>query len=291
MPVSHTPDRLDIVFDDGNLVAHAGLALTSQLAARLRVRKLVRERLHLDPGIPGSANADLKAMTLISALLAGAECIDDVDLLRSGATASVIGQWIAAPSTIGTFLRAFTWGHARQLDAVSGELLARAWKAGAGPGDAPFTFDIDSTICETYGVQKQGGSKFTYTKTRGYHPLLAVGGVNPTGAGTGDVLHSRLRGGPANSGRGAGSFVTETISRIRAAAATGQLTLRADSGFYSTAVTDACRREDVRFSITVRLCRRLHEIIGAIPEKEWTEIPYWLKESPSCGQVVVGVGG
>jgi hypothetical protein len=91
---------------------------------------------------------------------------------------------------------------------------------GAGPGDTPFTFDIDSTICETYGVQKQGGSKFTYTKTRGYHPLLAVGAANPTGAGTGDVLHSRLRGGPANSGRGAGSFVTETISRLRAAGAT-----------------------------------------------------------------------
>jgi hypothetical protein len=282
--VSHTPDRLDIVFDDGNLVAHASLALTSQLAARLGVRELVRERLHLDPGIPGSANADLKAMTLISALLAGADCIDDVDLLRTGATASVIGQWIAAPSTIGTFLRAFTWGHARQLDAVSGELLVRAWKAGAGPGDAPFTFDIDSTICETYGVQKQGGSKFTYTKTRGYHPLLAVGAANPTGAGTGDVLHSRLRGGPANSGRGAGSFVTETISRLRAAGATGQLTLRADSGFYSRAVVDACRRDDVRFSITVRLCCRLHEIIGAIPEKQWTEIPYWLEGSADVAE-------
>jgi hypothetical protein len=162
--VSHTPHHLDIAFDDSNLVAHAGLALSSQLAARLEVRKLIRQRLHLGSGVPGAAHADLKAMTLISALLAGADCIDDVDLLRSGATASVIGQWVAAPSTIGTFLRAFTWGHARQLDAVSGELLARAWKAGAGPGDAPFTFDIDSTICETYGTQKQDGSKFTYTK-------------------------------------------------------------------------------------------------------------------------------
>ena len=285
MQVSHTPHHLDIAFDDSNLVAHAGLALSSQLAARLEVRKLIRQRLHLSSGVPGAAHADLKAMTLISALLAGADCIDDVDLLRSGATEQVIGQWVAAPSTIGTFLRAFTWGHARQLDAVSGELLARAWKAGAGPGDAPFTFDIDSTICETYGTQKQGGSKFTYTKTRGYHPLLAVGAASPagagtgTGTGTGDILHGRLRGGPANSGRGAGSFVTETISRIRAAGATGQLTLRADSGFYSSAVVDACRRDDVRFSITVRLCRRLHEIIGAIPEKEWTEIPYWLEGS------------
>jgi hypothetical protein len=282
--VSHTPHHLDIAFDDGNLVAHAGLALSSQLADRLGVRELIRERLHLGHGIPGAANADLKVMTLISALLAGAECIDDVDLLRSGATASVIGQWVAAPSTIGTFLRAFTWGHARQLDAVSGELLARAWKAGAGPGDAPFTFDIDSTICETYGIQKQGGSKFTYTKTRGYHPLLAVGAASPAGAGTGDILHDRLRGGPANSGRGAGSFVTETISRIRAAGATGQLTLRADSGFYSTAVVDACRRDEVRFSITGRLHRGLHEIIAVLPEQGWTEIPYWLEGSADVAE-------
>ena len=103
MQVSHTPHHLDIAFDDSNLVAHAGLALSSQLAARLEVRKLIRQRLHLGSGVPGAAHADLKAMTLISALLAGADCIDDVDLLRSGVTASVIGQWIAAPSTIGTF--------------------------------------------------------------------------------------------------------------------------------------------------------------------------------------------
>jgi hypothetical protein len=282
--VSHTPPQFDIAFDDRNLVAHAGLALISELAARLGVRRLIREHLHLGRGVPGAANADLKAMTLVSALLAGAECIDDVDLLRSGATASVIGQWVAAPSTIGTFLRAFTWGHARQLDAISGELLARAWRAGAGPGNAPYTFDIDSTICETYGIQKQGGSKFTYTKVRGYHPLIAVGAANPNGAGTGDILHCRLRGGPAFSGRGAGSFLTETISRIRAAGATGQLTLRADSGFYSTAVVDACRREDVRFSITVRLSRHLHEIIGAIPAQDWTEIPYWLEGSADVAE-------
>jgi hypothetical protein len=282
--VSHTPHRLDIAFDDGNLVAHAGLALSSELAARLEVRKLIRQRLHLGSGVPGAAHADLKAMTLISALLAGADCIDDVDLMRSGATASVIDQWVAAPSTIGTFLRAFTWGHARQLDAVSGELLARAWKAGAGPGDAPFTFDIDSTICETYGTQKQGGSKFTYTKTRGYHPLVAVGAAHPTGAGTGDILHCRLRGGPANSGRGAKSFVTETIGRLRTAGATGQLTLRADSGFYSTPVVDACRQADVRYSITVQLHRGLHALIGAIPEQEWTEIPYWLEGSADVAE-------
>jgi len=102
-----------------------------------------------------------------------------------------------------------------------------------------------------------------------------------TGTGTGDILHGRLRGGPANSGRGAGSFVTETISRIRAAGATASSPCGPTLGFYSTAVVDACRRDDVRFSITVRLCRRLHEIIGAIPEKEWTEIPSGWRGAPT----------
>src|SRR5947208_1956818 len=133
-----------------------------------------------------------------------------------------------------------------RLDVVAGELLGRAWRAGAGPGDAPVTVDVDSTICETYGLAKQGGV-FSYTHVRGYHPLVAVI------AGTGDVVHSRLRGGNANSGRGAASFLAETFNRVRAAGETGPLTLRADSGFYSGTVVDACRRADVRFSVTVKL--------------------------------------
>jgi hypothetical protein len=118
----------------------------------------------------------------------------------------------------------------RQLDVVSGELLRRAGQTGAGPGADPLTIDVDSTICETYGLQKQGGSKFTDAKVRGYHPLLAVA------AGLGDVLHARLRGGPAFTARGAGSFITETVRRVRAAGASGLLTLRADSGFYNHGV-------------------------------------------------------
>ena len=161
------------------------------------------------------------------------------------------------------------WGHARQLDKVAGELLARAWRPGAGPGDAPVTVDVDSTICETYGLAKQGGV-FSYTQVRGYHPLVAVI------AGTGDVVHCRLRGGNANSGRGAGGFLTETFNRVRAAGATGPLTLRADSGFYSRNVVDACRQADVRFSVTVRLNKALHTAIAAIAEDGWTPIPYFL---------------
>ena len=109
---------------------------------------------HLDlGGAPGRANTGDKLMTLVASALAGGDCIDDADALRAGRTSSVLGGTVKAPSTLGTFLRSFRWGHVRQLDRVSRELLARAWLAGTGPGDAPFTIDLDSTICETYGLQ------------------------------------------------------------------------------------------------------------------------------------------
>ena len=120
----------------------------------------------------------------------------------AGGTAGVLDcMVIKAPSTLGTFLRSFQWGHVRQLDRVSRELLARAWAAGAGPGDAPFTIDLDSTICETYGLAKEGARHHGYTGKRGYHPFLAVA------AGTGDVLLARLREGRANTARGAAHFL------------------------------------------------------------------------------------
>ena len=270
MKVSHTPHHLDITFDDANLVANAGLELPISLARHLGLPELVADRLDLGR-IAGSAHPAAKAMTVIAGLLAGADCIDDMDVLRSGSSGAVLGHGPLAPSTLGTFLRAFTWGHSRQLDAVTGELLRRAWAGGAGPGEQPLTIDIDSTVCETYGPQKQGRSRFTYTGTRGYHPLVAIA------AGTGDVLHTRLRGGNANTTRGAGSFVRETVARVRHAGSTGPLTLRADSGFYNTAVLDACTKNDVRFSITVRLCPALHKAIAGIPAEGWTPIPYWLE--------------
>jgi hypothetical protein len=161
-------------------------------------------------------------------------------------------------------------GHARQLDVVSRELLVRAWGAGAGPGDAPLTIDVDSTICETYGLSKEGGSRFGYSHVRGYHPIIAVA------AGSGDVLHVRLRSGPANAGRGAGSFLAESFARVRAAGARGEITMRADSVFYSHKVVRTCRHHDVRFSITVRLRPSLHNVIAELAADAWTPIPYFL---------------
>ena len=188
LPRNH-PDRIRIAFDDHRLVANAGLLLPATLARHLGLGELVDH--HLDLGsAPGRANTGDKMMTLVAAALAGGDCIDDADVLRTGGTTRTLGGTVKAPSTLGTFLRSFRWGHVRQLDRVSRELLARAWAAGAGPGDSPLTIDLDSTICETYGLAKEGAHHHGYTGKRGYHPLLAIV------AGTGDVLMARRAASP-----------------------------------------------------------------------------------------------
>ena len=244
MRSSHSLDRLETAFDDDRLVANAGLLLPATLAQHLGLQQLVDA--HLDLGAaPGRANVGDKLLTLIASALAGGDCIDDADALRAGGTASVLGCAVKAPSTLGTFLRSFRWGHVRQLDRVTRELLARAWATGAGPGAAPFTIDLDSTICETYGLAKEGARHHGYTGVRGYHPLLAVA------AGSGDVLMARLREGRAHTARGAAHFLRETIGRVRAAGASGQLTMRADSGFYAHAVVAVCRKLGVPAGTTL----------------------------------------
>jgi Transposase DDE domain group 1 len=209
MRSSHSLDRLDTAFDDDRLVADAGLLLPATLAAHLGLKDLVDE--HLDLGDrPGRGNAGDKLLTLVMSALAGGDCIDDANALRAGGTERILGFSVKAASTLGTFLRSFRWGHVRQLDAVSRDLLARAWAAGAGPGGAPLTIDLDSTICETYGLQKDGGTRFTHTGVRGYHPLLAVA------AGTGDVLMARLRGGNGIClARGSARAPTPRVARPR----------------------------------------------------------------------------
>ena len=263
------PDRIQIAFDDHSLVSNAGLILPVTLAQRLGLCELVGN--HVDLGdAPGRANPGDKMLTLVASALAGGDCIDDADVLRTGGTAGAIGCVVKAPSTLGTFLRSFRWGHVRQLDRVSRELLARAWAAGAGPGDGPLTIDLDSTICETCGLAKEGARRHGYTGQRGYHPLLAVA------AGTGDVLMVRLREGRANTARGAAHFLRETVGRVRYAGAKGQLTMRADSGFYTHAIVAVCRKLNVRFSITVRQHASLRNLIEAIPEADWTPVRYWM---------------
>jgi Transposase DDE domain group 1 len=204
-------------------------------------------------------------MSLIFAMVLGADCIDDSELLRSGRTRRLLGGWVAAPSTLGTFLRAFTFGHVRQLDRVLGETLTRAWRAGVGPGVARLVIDVDSFIGEVHGYLKQGAS-FGYTKKRGYHPLLA------SRAETGEVLHVRLRKGAANTQRGILRFIDELIARVERAGATGVKLLRADSGFWNTKLFTRLEKAGWLYSVGVRMTQPVAEIVAAIPEGDWTKI-------------------
>src|SRR5450759_4876798 len=277
MRSSHSLDRLDTAFDDDRLVADAGLLLPATLAAHLGLKGLVDEDLDLGAR-PGRANPGDKLLTLVMSALAGGDCIDDANALRAGGTAGVLGFAIKAASTLGTFLRSFRWGHVRQLDAVTRHLLARAWAAGAGPGSGPFTIDLDSTICETYGLAKEGALHHGYTGVRGYHPLLAVA------AGTGDILMARLREGRANTVRGAAHFLVETIGRARQAGASGELTMRADSGFYAHEVVGVCRKLVVRFSISLRHHLSARRLCEATAESGWTPVPYWIADGADLAE-------
>jgi hypothetical protein len=261
MPSSHSPSRLAVMFDDGHAVANAGLALVSVLSETLGLEALVAELVDLHP-FPGP-----RVATLVHSIVAGGDCIDDADVLRSGSTAWVLDHRVMAPSTLGTFLRRFSFGHVRQLDRVTEMMMRRAWALGAGPGDAAMTIDIDSTICEVHGVAKQGAS-YGYTKVLGYHPLLA------TRSDTGEVLHVRFRKGSAGSGRGAEHFVRELVGRVRRAGSTGPLTLRADAGFYSKHVVKACRDHGVAYSITAPQNASVRRCIAAIGDEAWIAIDY-----------------
>lgn len=274
MSKSCTLDRIDVRADDDNGVSDAGLLVPATLGHRLGLGTLLDEHLT----VPGSAGANpkRKCLSVIHSLLAGGDCIEDVNALRAGSTGAVLGHGVAASSTVGTFLRAFGFCHARQLDAVTRRLLARAVAAGAHPGLCEsVTVDIDSTLCETYGLAKDGARGVMRTGRRGYHPLLAVIAGTPGIAGV--VAHARLRRGRSSDATSAPLFIKETINRLRDAGAAGEIVLRADSGFYLADVVTACRKAEVRFSITARMIGPgLRNKIAAIEESEWTPIDYFL---------------
>jgi hypothetical protein len=279
---SHALSSVSQSFDEPNLVSHGGLLTAGVLTERIGLWELVAGTLTV-PG-PTGANSAAKTATVLAGMLSGADCIDDLDVLRAGATPTLLDD-LRAPSTIGSWLRAFTHGNVRQLDAVSRELRCRLWAAGAGPHrpDERLFLDADSTIALAYGPAKQGVS-FGYTKQRGLHPLIST--VLEPGS-TPDVLHTRLREGKANTARGAASFIAESISRVRAAGSTGEIVVRLDGGFYNAKVIDACRRADVRFSVTCRNDSKIRAAVAAIPDTAWTAIPYWSSHlDPDTGQVV-----
>ena len=164
-----SPDQITVAFDDERLVSDAGLLLPASLAGRLGIERLVNDTVHLGAGVPGAALPGRKLMTLLHGMLAGADSIDDMDVLRAGSTGLVLGHGVMAPSTLGTFLRAFSFGHVRQLDRVLDQTLARAWQAGAGPAQERLVIDIDSFVGEVHGYKKQGAG-YGYTNQLGYHP-------------------------------------------------------------------------------------------------------------------------
>jgi Transposase DDE domain group 1 len=270
--VSRAIDRIEVSFDDETLVADAGLIVPATLMVRLGLEGLVNQTVRL-VGRVGGAMPGRKVLTLVAAILAGGSHIDHADKLRAGATEKVLPFRVMAPSTLGTFLRAFTFGHVRQLDAVIAETIRRAWNLGAGPGASPVTIDLDSTICEVHGKHKHGAA-YGYTRQFGFHPVLA------TRADTGEVLHARLRKG--SSQRGHQRFVEELVARVRRAGAAGALTLRADSGFFSWELIKILNRLKATWSITVNLNPSIRKAIAAIDEAHWIDITY-----PDGGQAQV----
>ncbi len=258
---------INVVFDDQNLVANAGLIAVATLSQSLGLCELIEEKVSLS-GRVGGANPGRKILTLVHAMTAGASYIDHVDMLRAGSTQAVLGHRLMAPSTIGSFLRSFTFGHIRQLDSVIDAALSRAWQLGAGPGERQLVIDVDSTICEVHGTKKQGAN-FGYTKCRSYHPLLAVR------ADTGEIVNQRLRKGSANTARGIRPFIKDTIARLRRAGAAGEIVVRFDSGYWSNETIALLERLGVRYSMAIRAgTKGVREMIEAIDEDAWSEIPY-----------------
>jgi hypothetical protein len=265
--VSHAIDRLDAIFDDDGLVANAGLVLPATLMVRLGLEALVDSTVRL-VGRVGGSRPGRKVLSLVATILAGGSHIDHADMLRAGATQRVLPFRVMAPSTLGTFLRAFTFGHVRQLDAVIAESLRRAWALGVGPGNGRLVIDVDSTICEVVGKHKQGAG-YGYTHVLGYHPIVA------TRAQTGEVLHARMRKGQANTSRGARRFIEELIARVRRAGASGDLVVRVDSGFWSNDTIATLGRLGVRYTMAVRTGNTaVSKVIATIDERAWVDIDY-----------------
>jgi Transposase DDE domain group 1 len=260
-------DGLRVEFDDERVVSDAGVVLAATLAGRLGIELLAGRLVRLRRDRPGAANAGRKVMAVVYAMALGADSIDDCGLLRAGRTRRLLGGWIPAPSTLGTFLRAFTFGHVRQLDKLLAESLQRAWTAGAGPGDGRLVIDVDSFVGEVCGYLKQGAA-YGYTRIFGYHPILA------TRADTREALHIRLRKGSVNTQKGIKRFCEELIARVERAGATGTKLLRADSGFWNTKVLELLENAGWQYSIGVRNINNVRVAIEAIAESAWQTIPY-----------------
>jgi Transposase DDE domain group 1 len=276
MRLLHSLARTRASFDDPNLVSHAGLVPVMGLAERAGMTGLVTE--HVRPGGDCGVNAPLKVACLVAGMAAGADSIDDMDLLRQGAMTALFGG-IRAPSTLGSHLRSYTWGNVSQLEKAAREFLAElARRAPLLPGAGTLAFvDVDSMQRRVYGHKKQG-ARFGHTKIQG--KSLLVRGLNALAATISTpiaapvIAATRLRGGNAASARGAASLAARAIATAREAGCTGTIVVRLDSAFYNAAVIGAVRRGGARFSVTVPVNVSIRAAIAAIGEDAWTPIRY-----------------
>jgi Transposase DDE domain group 1 len=253
-------------FDDPNLVSCAGLEPVMALAASCGLAGLVTQKLSV-----GSPNAQLKVPALVAGMIAGADSIEDMDLLRHGGMDRLFGG-VRAPSTLGTFLRTFTFGHVRQLDSVAADVLvALAQRTPLlAAADQIAYIDIDDTIRATYGYAKQGAG-YGYSKVKGINALIAT---ISTPAAAPVIAATRLRKGSTNSARGAARLLADALVTAARAGVSGLVIMRADSAYYNHDMIAAAIRGGARFSVTARMDPAVRRAIAAIGESAWTPIHY-----------------
>ncbi len=280
MQVSHSFAPSSAVFDDDHLVSSAGLVPVMTLAAQTGLPRLLADKVHIaEPRIKsGAANPSPKLATLIAGMCAGADCIDDVDLVRSGGMTTLF-DGVYAPSTVGTLLREFTFGHARQLESVLREhLVALCGRVDLIPGAEQRVFvDIDSLLRPVYGHAKQGAS-YGHTKIAGKQILRK--GLSPlattisTASSAPVIAGMRLRAGRANSGRGAARMIAQAVGTARAAGASGKILVRGDSAYGNRAVVRTCLRARAQFSLAMTRNPAIDRALAAIEDTAWTPVRY-----------------
>ena len=280
MQVSHNFTASSAVFDDDHLVSCAGLVPVMTLATQTGLLQLLTDKVHIaQPRIKsGSANPAPKLSTVIAGMCAGADCIDDVDIVRAGGMKTLF-DGVYAPSTIGVLLREFTFGHGRQLESVLREhLAALSRRVPLLPGADERAFvDIDSLLRPVHGHAKQGAS-YGHTKIAGKQILRK--GLSPlvttisTQTSAPVIAGARLRAGKTNSGKGAARMIAQAVATARAAGVRGQILVRGDSAYGNSTVVAACRRAGARFSLVLTKNRTVAAVIDAIDEDAWTPVKY-----------------
>lgn len=268
MQFKHAPAAVSVLFDDPNLLSSAGLVPAMRLVERAGLPELVRRWVTV-PTDKG-ANAELKVASLVAGMLAGADSIDDMNVLRHGGMGSLFDS-VYAPSTLGSFLRSFTFGHVRQLDAVASRLLRGLHQAAPLLGTGRVFVDIDDTVIEVHGHKKQAAG-VGYSGVTGLNALIVTAATAATAP---VVIGSRLRRGRVNSPKGAGSLLTESLGTVSRLTGDGaDVVVRADSGFYGHKTVTAAIRAGADVSVTMKMHPNVIAAIGKIEQTAWETIKY-----------------